>query len=89
MADVMIQALENAEISVEDSERSADFILNKFDKVTSKDQFISFLEELSNAWPAYKNLYLKEKGGETVVEDQTKIAEIQNNLESLSENQTN
>jgi len=87
--DALVFALENNLITVEESELSADFVLQNIDEVTSKESLLIFLDDLSCKWPAYKNLYLKEKGEETAVEDQTKIAEIQSNLDNLSGNQTN
>jgi hypothetical protein len=87
--DALMLALENGQITVAESEQSADFMLQNFGEVSSKASLLIFLEELSNTWPAYKNLYLKQKGEETVVENQAKISEIQSNLDSLSGNQTN
>lgn len=88
-SDALMSALENGQITVEESEKSADFMLQNFGEVTSKESLIIFLEDLSIKWSAYKNLYLKEKGEEIIAGDQDKIIEIQNNLDALSNNQAN
>jgi hypothetical protein len=87
--DALMLALENGQITVPESEESADYMLQNFDEVTSKESLLVFLEDLSTTWPAYKNMYLKAKGEETAVEDQSKISEIQSNLDTLSNNQQN
>jgi hypothetical protein len=89
MAETAISALENAQITVEDSQKAATFILEKFKPIASQDQLISFLEELSNSWSIYRDLYVKIKGADTKAEDQTKINEIQENLDNLSTNPIN
>ena len=85
--DALMLALENDQITVEESEKSADFMLQNFGEVSSKASLLIFLEELSSTWPAYKNFYLKQKGEETAADDQAKISEIQSNLDTLSNNQ--
>jgi hypothetical protein len=87
--EALLLALNNNLITVAESELSADFVLQNIDEVASKESLLVFLEDLSCKWPAYKNLYLKEKGEETAVDDQTKIAEIQNSLSVLSNNPSN
>jgi hypothetical protein len=87
--DALMLALENGQITVDESEQAADFMVLNFDEVSSKMSLLVFLEELSNTWPAFKNLYLKQKGEETAVENEAKISEIQSNLNTLSGNQTN
>jgi hypothetical protein len=89
MAETIISALESAQITVEESEKSAAFVVEKFDQITSKEQLISFLEELSNAWTVYRDLYIKVKGNDTKIEDEAKISEIQTNLDNISTNQIN
>ena len=87
--DALVFALENNQITVVESELSSDFVLQNLDEVTSQESLLIFLKDLSVMWPAFKDLYLKEKGEETTVENQTKIAEIQNSLDALSGNQAN
>ena len=87
--DILIAALNNGQILVEESEKCADFILQNFNEVKDKDSLAIFSEDLSTFWPIYNNFYLKTTGEETKADDQAKITEIQNNLDNLSTNQTN
>lgn len=87
MAEIIISALENGEISVEDSQKAAEFVLQKFDEVSSHDQLINFLGEISNLWPIYQSLHLKIKNEQVKTQDQAQIEQIQNSLDNLSDNQ--
>jgi len=89
MGDILIAALDNNQITVAESEECADFVLQNFNEVTSKETLLIFLKDLSALWPAYKNYYLKQKGEEEAIDDQAKITEIQSDLDNLKINQTN
>lgn len=76
-------AIEKAEITEEDAQESADFILKRLDTIQTKQELLTFLEELANKWTIYSNVFLLAKS-----ENQTKekIQDIQQQIDKLTVN---
>jgi len=75
-----LHAMDKEELSEEDAQEVADFILGKLDTVQTHPELFSFLEELASKWPVYSNVFLLLKSEEM---NQDKIHTIQQQLQQV------
>lgn len=68
----MVDALKNDKLNNEDLPIISQFILGKIDSIQNTGQLVSFLGELSQRWPVFKNIAIIESGN--VRENQEKEA---------------
>lgn len=60
LADCLVKALQNPNpevLSMEDSEQSAEFVLQHLEQVKTKDELYLFLKQLSERWFIYHPVY--------------------------------
>ena len=81
LADAMIAALETNTLSHDDSQISSKYILDNLDNAKTHGELLTFLEEASNKWPAYKGVYLAFEEQKTKTEDSTQLEEAREKLE--------
>lgn len=84
LAEAMISAVERGEMLYEEGQESANFILEKLDHITNAQELLAFLQELSNKWKIYEPVFTKIKGQEQQQADATQIADIENNLNQIT-----
>ena len=84
LADGLIEALEEGNVSEEEAKKSSIFALEELEKIQTKAGLLVFLEKLSSSWPMYNNVYLKTKTEETKKEDQEQIGEVQEEIDKLT-----
>ncbi len=70
LCDTMVEGLKAHILEEASAQDSAQFIL-RLDSINTYQELVSFLEELSEKWPAYKAVYLMIKEVETKVADET------------------
>jgi len=85
LADAMIDGVEKMEISEEESRKSAEFILQNLDPIKTRAELISFLEELCKVWPTYNNVYHRLINEQKVIDDQQKLAEVENSIKNITQ----
>lgn len=86
LADAMIDGIERMDISEEESKKSADYIFQNLDSIKTQAELINFLEQLCKAWPTYNNVYHKLLNEQKTFEDQKKIAEVENSINNIANN---
>lgn len=86
LADAMIDGIEKMEISEDESKKSAEYILQNLDPIKTQSELLTFLEQLCKTWPIYNNVYYKLLNEQKVVEDQGKIAEVENSINNITNN---
>lgn len=59
LAEVMLHDLEAGQISIEESKKLSQFILDHLDSVKTYTELSSFLQELVNKWPVYKTVSMQ------------------------------
>lgn len=57
LADLVTEALEQDDILLEDAQDSADFISNRLDSVSTRQELLFFLQELSRRWDIYQKVF--------------------------------
>jgi hypothetical protein len=75
---VTLSSLEHGELSEDDSQVVADFVLERLDNINTYSELFLFLDNLSNRWPIFSNIYLLIKSEET---NKDKIDSIQKQLQ--------
>lgn len=73
----LIDGLKKGIITEEESGTSAEFILDQFSKVTSKEELMTVLEAAATGWKAYQGVYAK-------IQDAEQIGKIENDLAKLT-----
>lgn len=85
LADAMLEGLETNVLSGKDSETSAQYVLERLEAVTTQEELLSFLEEVSDRWPTYKNVYLSAKEDAMQARDNLQILETEKQLQSIQQ----
>lgn len=75
LCDAMVEGLKTHLLQEESAQVSAQYML-QLDNITTYQELMSFLEELSNKWPAYKVVYLLVKEVETKVADEKTMDKV-------------
>lgn len=88
LTDLLLKALENGQISTEDSEDASRFILERLDNISTDTYLAAFLEEVANRWPCFKPILIHQQHEEIKQEDEQKIQEVENEIGEISQNQT-
>ena len=73
-------ALKKEEITEDEAQNTAEFILPRLDSVKTKDELIAFLSELAEKWPVYSNVYLLTKSEH---DNQVKLAQLHQEVNTL------
>jgi len=81
--DALLAGLEVNSISHDDSQVSAEFILSSLEKTHDYNSLMFFLQDLSNRWPVYKDVYTRYKKNDNEKEDSEALAKTRNQLNSL------
>lgn len=76
LAEELIAGLEKGLILEQDSKDSAGLILDKLDKIHTREELIVFLELLSRRWDIYREVYLEVKKGELLDSIQSELVQI-------------
>ena len=85
LADALIKGLENNSLTVEESQLSSQYILSGLETISTKEQLISFLEDISTRWPAYKETFIMVKEQELNQKDTQQIKEVQKELQTVTQ----
>lgn len=82
LADILYESLEEGTLLPEDGRQAADYILNSIESMTSYEQLMTFLAQISERWPIFNkaNAIIKE-GGLKII-DQQKIMEARQQLQT-------
>ncbi|GEM_PF-6858888 len=81
--DALLTGLQTSTLSHEDSQFSAEFILESLDKIDSEDSMLFFLQDLANRWPVYKDTYLKYKDNDTQKQEASTLDATREKLNSI------
>ncbi|MBI5122656.1 hypothetical protein HZA75_02235 [Candidatus Roizmanbacteria bacterium] len=74
--DVFFIQLKTKKLAVEEGRKIAGYILDNFNPVDKKNDFLNFLEKLCEKWPLFNNYFLNKKGKSAQEQDKKKIEEI-------------
>lgn len=85
---LLLKALENGQVSAEDSEDASRFILERFDNISTDIYLSAFLEEVANRWPCFRPVLVTQQHEEVKQEDQQKIESVEQEIENISQDQT-
>ena len=66
IVDIIANALDAGQITTEETSAVADFVLDRIDKVTNRQELIEFLGALREKWPVFSTL---EEQGEGELQD--------------------
>lgn len=83
LAEELLQGVVNESISSELAHEIAQLILKKLDGIQSKDELLTFLQDLSTKWSSYNPFYIKMKYEDEKKRDQEKIADVQEKLKQF------
>ncbi len=83
LAETLLKGIVDGSVTDELSKNISTFILGNLDTVTSKDDMVHFLYNLSTKWAAYNPFYVKLKYQEHEEREQKKIQEIQDKLQKF------
>jgi hypothetical protein len=83
IANMIINGLNEGVLMNEDAHNASNFILEKLNPIADMDEFAICLDEFVTTWPYFKPILEKIKAQQAQTEDQQKMAEIQNKLQSL------
>lgn len=75
LCDAMVEGLKANLLEDQQAQDSAQHIL-RLEQIHTYQELVSFLEELSGKWPAYKAVYLMVKEVESKVADETVINQV-------------
>ena len=82
----LITSIEKGEMADEELQKSARYIRYNMNVIASHEEFLLFLHDLADHWPAYKGVFLQFKGENVAKEDTAKMAEIQSKLQAMIAN---
>ena len=82
LCDAMIEGLKAHILEYESAQDSARYIL-QLDNISKYSELMTFLEELSQKWPAYNAVYLLVKQVETKVADETTINKVLSEIKTF------
>ncbi len=85
LADAMIRAMEAGAMDDTGSQQSSQFVLDRLETLSSREELMVFLEELSNRWPVYKEVYLSFKAEEVAIQDNTQLQQAQQQLGEIQQ----
>lgn len=74
--DIFFIQLKMKKLNVEEGHKIASYILDNFDPIDKKKDFLNFLEKLCEKWSLFNNYFLNKKGTTTQEQDKKKIEEI-------------
>jgi len=83
LADQLIKGLETGQLSVEEGRPSSQFILDRLNKAKTQEELTLFFEELGKKWSIYNTVYLQNKAMTNQKEDQSKLNEIKNKINTF------
>lgn len=75
LCDAMVEGLKTHLLQEDSAQLSAQYML-QLENIKTYKELMTFLEELSNKWPAYKAVYILVKEVETKVADQTTMDKV-------------
>lgn len=73
-------ALQEGQINETDFAEISEFILDTIDTITTQDQLLRFLTDLSQKWPIFSEALALEQGEEKEQKEGEKIGEVENLL---------
>jgi|SRR5581483_11922018 len=85
LAEAMLNAVEKGDMTYEEGQTSAAFILEKLDRVTNSQELLLFLHDLASKWKPYEVELTKINSERQQQDDATKITDIEENLNQLSQ----
>jgi len=83
LADIALDSLEKGIIPFEEKGKLADLVLSKMNAVTNYAELTSFLNELSQLYPVFRDFLAQIKNEEAKVEDATQINKIKNEIDQM------
>lgn len=79
----ILDSILHGDNTMADGKQIAQFLLDKLDPVTNKDQLLQFMLDLSTKWTLYNPYYVKLKYGFEEQNDDVKIQELKSKLYSF------
>lgn len=83
LLDLMIKALQNNQITAEDSEKVSRIIVEGFDKANDIYYLKAVVEEVSEKWEVFKPALLSFEVSENEAKDQAQVEDVQKAIEEL------
>ncbi len=80
---LMISSLEAGILSPEDSEAASRFIVDKIETAKNADELEALVSLLGEKWPCFKPAMLSFRESQALAEDESKLTEAQNEIETL------
>ncbi len=86
LADIVYRSLEDAALTPEEGCESADLILNSIESISTYEQLMAFLTNLSERWSVFRKAItiIKEEGLKII--DQQKIMQVRQQLHTYVQN---
>ncbi len=83
LADAMLEGLEANALTDEDSQTSAQFILEQLEVLSTRKDLMDFLNKLSTLWPVYKSFYSELQAEEAKKQDNVQLQQAQEQIRSI------